>query len=285
MKKWIIYTAYILAVTIFFLYYLFPSDALTSYINSKLADSLPGFRLSVKQIRPTFPPGLNLKIPLLFRGEKQIFGSDELKIRPQYLTLLSATQSFVFNASSYGGNLKGIVDLSMKESQPQFNLNLSLNGIEIGNVPALKELIPHTVTGIANGDIVFRATAPYGNGKADITISGCQVEFKPALFGMDQLKMDAIATHVEMADGQVKIDQFSIKGHDLSGKATGSISVRNPIGKSAINISGLMTPTPTLLKKLGSVLPTGILGEKNITNEGIPFQISGTIEDPGFSLK
>jgi type II secretion system protein N len=285
MKKWVAYAGYIVIVTIFFLYYLFPTAALTSYVNEKLSDSLQGFRLSITRIRPNFPFGLSLESPLLFQKDKEIIGAERLNIRPRFLTLLSPTKAFIFNGTSYGGKFKGSTDLTMNESPPVLNINLQLNNIEIGKISTLRQFIPYSINGVATGNIIFSTKQPYGNGKADITVSSCQIDFKPALFGVDQLKMDTVATSIEMADRQVKINQFDIKGGDLSGKVAGTVILKNPIAASTISITGQISPTSALLKNLGNILPGTSIGEKNIANKGIPFRISGTFENPGFSLK
>lgn len=285
MKKWVAYTIYIIFVSIFFLYFLFPDKVLTSYVNEKLLNSIPGYKVSVNQIRPSFPFSLCLKSVGLFQEDKEIITADKLNIRPRFLTLFSQTKAFVVNGIIFGGKLKGSADLTVNEPQPFVNINLLLNNIEIGKIPSLKRIIPHSITGVANGNIIFSTKQPYGNGKADITISPCQVDLKPALFGVDQLKMDTVATSIEMENRQVKINSFEVKGRDVAGKATGSVMLRTPIANSAISISGQITPTPALIKKLGNILPAGIFGEKNASNNGIPFRISGTFENPGFSLK
>jgi hypothetical protein len=88
-----------------------------------------------------------------------------------------------------------------------------------------------------------------------------------------------------MENRQVKISSFEAKGRDVAGKAAGTVMLRTPMAASGINITGQVTPTPALIKKLGNVIPAGILGEQTGSGNGIPFRISGTFENPGFSMR
>jgi len=95
MKKWVVVTGYIVFVILISLYYLFPTEAVTSYINYKLAGFLPQFNLTIQQVRPSFPPGLKMSSVLVYRQGKEFVGVDQLTIRPQYLTVFSKTKFFL----------------------------------------------------------------------------------------------------------------------------------------------------------------------------------------------
>ena len=46
-KKTLLYTAYIISITFFFLYYLFPSEAVKEYVAYKVSRANPGISLLV----------------------------------------------------------------------------------------------------------------------------------------------------------------------------------------------------------------------------------------------
>jgi type II secretion system protein N len=283
MKKWIAVTGYIIIITFIFLYYLFPTEAVTAYINYRLTGTMPGLHLEIDQIRPAFPPGVNLRSTRLYRQEKELFGLDRLVIRPKYLTMLSSTKSFSIFSNSYGGEIDGTANLLLKESN--LNVDLNLNNIAIDGIPAVSEIIPHTLSGTAVGKLIFSNQPPFGNGQADIVISDCVADFKPALFGMDQLKMDTVTANAVLNDRILKIDNFEIKGREINGRASGTVTLRNPFIQSSINLSGQVTPTPTLMKNLSNLLPIDAITGKNIAGDGIPFRISGTFDNPSFSMR
>jgi type II secretion system protein N len=283
MKKWIAFTGYIIFVTLVFLYYLFPTEAMTAYVNYRLADFLPEFHLTVGQMRPSFPPGLKLNSAQLYRKNSELIKADQFTIRPQYLTLFSRTKSFVLNGSLNDGSISGTAEVARGKSL--LNIDLSVAQVEISSIPVVKEMMPHSLSGVINGNLVFNNQPPNGIGKADFILSNCMVDFKPAFFGMNQLKMDSITAKGELADRVLKIETVEVKGRELNGKATGTMTLRNPIMQSAINISGQVTPTPVLMKNLSDILPIDGFAQDKEASAGIPFKISGTIESPNFSLK
>jgi type II secretion system protein N len=197
--------------------------------------------------------------------------------------LFSKTKFFVFDNSLNNGRIEGTAGVTFDKSS--LNIDLSINQVEIGGIAAIKEMMPHSVSGSVNGKIVYNNQPPFGSGKAEFGISNCTVDFKPALFGMSQLKMDSVTTKFELADQLLKIETIEVKGREVNGKATGTMTLRNPIDQSAINISGQVTPTPALMKSLADILPIAALAENNASGGGIPFKISGTIESPNFSLQ
>jgi len=283
MKKWFLISGYLIVVTLFFLYYLFPSQAIISYVNSRFSEAMPGFHITIAQIKPGFPPCLKLSAPVLYRQDKELIGAELIKIKPRYTKLFSPLKSFAFSGSLYNGYIDGSADI--EASQSTVTVSLLLDNIAVGKIPLLTQVIPHTLNGNASGRIEYNNKPPFGAGKAEIAMSGCQIEFKPSLFGMEQLKLDIVDAGIEMDNNQVKITKFEAKGSDLSGKVSGSVSLRNPFEQSNMNISGRVTPKPTLLKDLAGILPLESIGQKNIGSEGIPFQISGTFENPSFSMK
>jgi type II secretion system protein N len=97
--------------------------------------------------------------------------------------------------------------------------------------------------------------------------------------------MDTVAAKANLSDGMIKIETFEVKGRELNGKATGTVTLRNPMVQSPLNISGQVTPTPALMKSLGDILPITGLAEGNTNSSEIPFKISGTIENPNFSSR
>jgi type II secretion system protein N len=282
MKKWVVVAGYIFLVTLIFLYYLFPTEALTSYINYRLSESLPQFHLTIKQIRPGFPPGMKLSSLMLYRQGKEFIGMDQLTVRPKYLTIFSRTKSLVLSCLLNGGRIDATTQITRDKSF--LNIDLSIDHVEINGIPAIKAMMPHNVSGALNGKLTYNNQPPFGNGKAEIALANCTIDFKPAFFGMNQLKMESVTAKAELSDQQLKIESIEVKGRELNGKATGAVTLKQPLDQSSMNISGQVTPTPALMKSLADILPISSIAE-NSASSGIPFKISGSLASPGFSLR
>ena len=279
MKKWLSYILYVVGVTIFFLYYLFPGEAFTSYINHHINGLLPGYKISTNQAMPSFPPGLKLKSPAIYNQNKPIIGADQLKIRPAYLSLLSDNKTFFVDGFAYDGHLGGSADIAFNSKQ-KLNLNLAFSDIQVSQIQSLSEFVAYEITGAARGKIFYNnGEANNDKGNAEITISDSSIKFTPSLFGIDQVSFTTIDAEFELINRKITLNRFEINGRQLSGDATGSINLAHPITKSRINIKGQIKPHPTLIKEVGSIF------SKKMKNGGIPFRISGTLARPDFSLK
>jgi len=266
-------------VAIFFLYYLFPNKAFTSYVNYHINGILPGYKLSTDQAVPSFPPGLKLKSLELFHQDKPVIGADQLKIRPGYLSLLSETKTFFVNGLAYNGHLEGSSEIVFN-SKPQLNLNLTFNDIQIDQIQRLQDFVSYEITGAARGNIFFNNTdANADKGNAEIIVSDSSITFEHSLFGIDQLSFTTIEAEFEMLNRRITLNRFEITGRQLSGDAKGAINLSHPVKKSRINITGKIKPHPTLIKEVGSLFG------KKMKNGVIPFKISGTLDRPDFSLK
>ncbi|MCJ7830322.1 MAG: hypothetical protein MUP74_02945, partial [Desulfobacterales bacterium] len=57
-RKKALYGLYIIAAGCFFLYYLFPSEALSRFIASELKHVNPELGITIDKIYPVLPPGL-----------------------------------------------------------------------------------------------------------------------------------------------------------------------------------------------------------------------------------
>lgn len=279
MKKWFAYTLYIVVVAIFFLYYLFPSNAFTSYINYQVNERLSGYNLSINQAVPVFPPGLRLDTLKLDHQGKSLVEIEHLKINPVYLSILSEDKIFLFSGLAYDGNIDGQTVITFN-SKPKIDLNIEFQGIQIDEINSLKQFIAYEMSGTASGNIIFNNYEDdIGKGTSKITISDSSINFKPSLFGIDRLTFKTIETEFELKNRLILLKRFEIKSRQLSGDAAGSINIKYPINKSRINISGKIKPHPAMLKEFGSLF------SKKLKNGGIPFRITGTFDRPNFSLK
>ena len=59
-KTTLLYTLYIIGITLFFLWYLFPSDTLKDYLAYRLGQSNPDVTVTIDRISPVLPPGIKL---------------------------------------------------------------------------------------------------------------------------------------------------------------------------------------------------------------------------------
>lgn len=286
MKKKIVYPGYIIIVTVFFLYYLFPGDAVTAYINYQINNKSPGVQMSIKELKPSFPPGMKLLSPNLLHQNQSLIAADFLEVIPSYFSLFSKDKIFFITGDIYEGALDSSIRIANISTNPAFDLNASFESIQISHIPAIKEFESYQISGIADGNIVYGNTeVPAGKGSAGIIITDSTVRFVPALFGIDQLVFKTINADFEIINQRVTLKKLDVDSREISAHASGSIILRNPVNKSTINIRGEIKPHPTFIKQLGNILPVDMITKKKSKTGGIPFRITGSLDRPNFSLK
>ena len=115
-KKRLLYTAYIITVTVFFLYYLFPSDDAKDYVLFYANNAVPDMKISLERIDPAFPPGLLLSDVTVFYHEKPVVKAEYLKLVPGILSLVKRDLTVYFKSSLYDGIIQGRLAMPLKKS-------------------------------------------------------------------------------------------------------------------------------------------------------------------------
>jgi type II secretion system protein N len=135
MKNRIVYSGYIIIVTVIFLYYLFPGDAVTAYINFKINSMSPEVQLSIKELKPAFPPGMKLVRPDLLRQNQPIISAEFLDIRPSYLSLFKKDKTIFINGDIYDGTLDSSIRIANISANPEYEFEAALDNIQISTIP------------------------------------------------------------------------------------------------------------------------------------------------------
>ena len=85
----LLYGVYIIAMTGFFLYYLFPSETLKTYLAYRLSQGNPDITVTIDRVSPVIPPGINLHDVGIVHQNKALVDVANLKIMPGILSLFS----------------------------------------------------------------------------------------------------------------------------------------------------------------------------------------------------
>lgn len=286
MQKKIAYAGYFIIITVVFLYYLFPGDAVTAYINYKINNMSPDVRISISGLQPDFPPGVKLLGPDLLYRNQPVAGADLIRIKPAYLSLFSGNKTFFVNGDIYTGNLDSVIRLADFSANPAFDAEATFANIQISQIPILEQFQSYQIAGIASGQLLFdNKEVKAGKGNAQILVTDATVEFTPALFGLEQLTFKSINTDFEISGQRVVVKKFDVDSRDVSASASGSIILRTPVNKSTINIRGEFKPHPAFIKQLGNLFPVEMLSRRQTASGGLPFRITGSLEQPNFALR
>ncbi len=122
---------------------------------------------------------------------------------------------------------------------------------------------------------------------ARLVIAEIRMELPLPVVSSFQFKQ--IKTDIDLQGEKLDITAFTAEGAQMDGSLSGGIQVKTPFEKSQLQIAGVVYLKPEFLARLkASFLGAGIPNQK--TEDGgqnifWPFQITGTLEAPLFSLK
>ncbi len=282
-RKWLPYFLFILAVTAFFIYYLFPSDKIKSFITFNLNKTYPGINIAVDHVKPAFPPGLRLYNVNFFHTDNPLFTVEQIKIAPGLLSLFRSKIIFFFKGSAYTGILEGKGEFT--KNRPEVMIDGKLSGIQIKEISAIKDFTGRNISGVLDGKFTYRNEKEFGdNLKAELAISGGQLEMVTPLLQMESITFKKITADLVMKNMNLQIKKCIINGDQMDGSISGSVTLKNTPGQSYLKLSGKIKLHPLLIEKLGNDLPENLMSKKIFGKNGVHIRIYGTLDNPRFFL-
>ena len=105
----------------------------------------------------------------------------------------TATYTIGINGDIYDGMLDSNISVANISSNPEYDVDLTFDGIQISKIPIVEEYEAYQISGLAEGNLVYsNKEVKAGKGSAGIIITKSAVKFTPALFGLDQLEFKTI---------------------------------------------------------------------------------------------
>ena len=159
-KKTLLYTAYIFGITIFFLWYLFPSDTLKAYLAYRLTLGKPDVTVTIDRVKPILPPGIQLQDVAFARQNKPLLNLASLNVMPELRSFFSDRTVMDFKSRAYQGSLSGRLELGGGRQGEGIKINGNLAGIQLQQVSLLKQLSEHEISGVLNGTFSYADAKP-----------------------------------------------------------------------------------------------------------------------------
>lgn len=307
MKKFLLYSVYIIVVSIIFIYYLFPSDKVKEYIISRVGNANSDMSITISRISPAFPPGLNFHAVRLFQENSPLFEVEQVKVVPKILTIFREEVIFSFKGKSCGGDLEGKAilvkpDAKNKSGPRRITIDADLKGIHVSRIHAVKNQPNYKVlSGTLNAKIEYSNKEPVATAGTKCTISDFNIELLSPVskikflertlkkwFISPNFKLDEkftfknVSTEMAMEKNKkISIKQFDVKGLQISGNISGDVNLKTPFARSILRLTGNITLHPAFISSLAKVIPAAAI-LKQSGKKGIPFKIGGTVERPRY---
>jgi type II secretion system protein N len=283
-KKTLLYTAYIIGITVFFLYYLFPSDAVKTFLVQRLRQENPDIAVTIDHISPVFPPAIKLHDVDISYRNMELIALEDLQIIPRLLSLFSDKTRVNFKGGIYAGTLKGRAELNGSRQAGSVIIDGRISGVRVQDVKPLQRMSAHKISGDLGGDFNYADTGPNRSMTGKLILSDFQVELETPVFNQKSLDFKNIDAELALSDKSLIIKQCSARGNQLDVDIRGTITLSEEPDKNALKLTGSMTPHHVLLAKIEKSLPLDLLGKTKAGKSSISFRINGTLGEPGFSL-
>ncbi|RLC18825.1 MAG: type II secretion system protein GspN [Deltaproteobacteria bacterium] len=286
LSKWVLYSGYIIAVTAFFMYVLFPADAAMEYVSGYLGKHYPEYAVTADTVKPAFPPGLKLRAVSIAYREDTWVNIDQLYVRPQYLSILSPLKTVRFIGKAYSGDLKGSIDIQKADTGYQVTAAVELKGIRLEENEYLQTLSGRKIAGRLDSTISFGSESGTDNSVDVILhVEDGEVGLTNPVFSINNLAFDKLEAELIVDRRSLRLNRCEIAGDQIDGDVTGVVLFRKPFERSRLEFKGNVAPQHLLMASLKKALPKSLLPSKKTGEKGFPVKLYGTVEKPKFSLR
>lgn len=285
------YFVYGAAAFVFFLIVLFPghrgAEVLSDYIGNHVWNGIEN--ISFEKTSLVFPPGLKLHNPIisLKTGEKYIL--DAVSVHPDFLTFFDSQNSGKFKVSGYHGVLKGSMSANVRDSFSDLALQWHFSEIDLKDFSLKGKGYDLKLSFKADGRGVFNKKGPddiFGEGKGIVTLHNFFVYAdNPVFESLGISSLDFSRVEIEYAQTGDHFRILGLKGSGSQMKITlkGDIALKKYFGASPLNLKGSLRPEPSFISHIAGISSLSMFFG-NLTDSGIPFEITGTLEKPSVRL-
>jgi len=284
-QKRLLYSIYVLAVIVFFIYYLFPSEKVKNYVTFGLNRLNSNINISIDHVSPTFPPGLKLYKVNFYDMDNVLLEIDQIKVVPNLLSLFRSKIIFFFKGRAFKGILEGKGEFTKNKPEQNVIIEGKFFNTNIKEIHFVKQFIGRNLTGILEGDFIFRNGGKLGGAhEARFIISDGDIELLTPVFKLKNIHFSKIETEMTMENQRLKVKRCIIKASPADGNVSGLVNLREPLGQSYLRLLGVIKPNQEFLAELGKDLPTNLLPKEILGKGVVRIRIYGTLDEPRFFL-
>ncbi|HID29642.1 MAG TPA: type II secretion system protein GspN [Desulfobacterales bacterium] len=290
-KKWLGYLLFALILTVALLYYRFPSDALRDYLQSMAHRANPPLALSVDSLELSLPIGLKLletQVALKDMPDRVLVRADSLLIRPQVWSLFRGKPVYRFHCVAYRGDLVGSVYVEKDDTRGFIDTKIDLRNIHVADHAYLSQLVGRHVEGTLDGTVSYkgqRNPLVDGSGQANLRVSQGRVELLQPFITLESIDFNVMEIEVVLKKQNVNLNRLELKGQQLHGTLSGTITLKQEFAKSRLDLKGTVEPFAGLFKGPAGTGDTVQFFKQRLKGGAFPVVIQGTVEEPKIEFK
>jgi type II secretion system protein N len=284
--KWLLYGVYALGVATFFLYYLFPSEAVKRYIITRMNMLNPELRVAIADITPILSPGLKLHSVQLGSRSGNMMDAEEVVLIPNILSLFSDRPSYRFSINAFGGSIEGQAFFESQKPREQIEIDANIADIRLEMVRILQHYSGNRLNGICSGNIQYKKGPGQGRDMTTrLSATDVSLALKTPVFGMESLTFDNVETEAVLRNRNLKIKHLVVHGNQFDGSFSGSAVIRQELNESPLNLNGMITPQAEFMQGTGVKISGSPVGGDSTGDGQIPVRISGPLDNVSLSFK
>lgn len=283
-KNRILFGAYIIIITVFFLYYLFPSESVKEYCVYRLSQISPDIRVNINDIELAFPPGLRLSNVDLYHFEQALGRIDHIKIKPNLLSFIGRDTTLSFKGEAYTGKFSGTAKIGSSSPMHQVLVDTTFSGIQVKDIDAIRRFADYRVSGMLDGKLAYKTDNRNQTLRSNIRLSNCKVSLNIPLLNQASLTFRDVAADLLMNNQILTIQRCRAEGNQMDASISGTIIHNLNTGQRVLDLSGTLTPHHVLLANLKNSLAVNLIKGGKGNEQGFDFKIMGTLQAPKFSF-
>ena len=278
------YILYALLAMAVFMVLLFPGQAVTAYMNRRLAAMDPLLSMEAASVRPTLPPGIKMTGVDVRHDRLHLAHCEKARMSAAMGSLLKEERRIRYQARLAGGDIRGQAVLVANGPAELSRAEADLDRIRLDRLDAVKAIERFGLSGTLKGHLTHDGggtPAAVTNGK--LTADGLRISLKKPFYGISEIVVDQADTEFSIKGKSLNIKTLSFGGPMVEGKIDGSIQLRTPFGQSRLNLSGNAKPQPEMLARLQEIIPEGLVNPRTLGTRGLSFRLRGSVDDPKVS--
>lgn len=281
MPPWLLYGLYFLAVTVFFLYYLFPAEAVKRYVQTRTSQLDPALQITIGQVRPAFPAHMRWSNVSLRHGRQLLFEAEKITVAPRLFSFLAGKKGYTLRTDVYGGSVKGRTETD----SGGFAGRLRLSALELEKIPAFKNLDQLKPAGKLNFHLDFTPADNTFAAEGDFNIDDFSVNLEELFPGITAFSFSTLSGKIRFSTNRLTISDGTARGRQADAGLKGTLTLAKPLMESDLDLAVTVRPHAELIAALRKNPVFQWVSGKAAGKGGLPLRITGTVADPQISLQ
>ncbi|PIE60515.1 MAG: type II secretion system protein GspN [Desulfobulbus propionicus] len=284
-KNIVALSGYTIAVTVFFLWFLFPADFFRQWAREYIQSLFPQYLVNIDEVALQFPGKLALTDISVHnsKNDTKLVAIDSATIWPDFSAMILTGQGVLqYRLNLYRGRVSG----EIKPSGPGvYSLEAIARGIRVENADEVKRLIRRKVKGTAQGEVLCRITPA----KHDISFRAGQLRIEHGeiglqglMFGYEKIPFTHIFCRIAGDMKGLSVKEGIIQSPLFMGDFSGELQLASVMEESRVEFTGRIQPRPPFFAHFPENLLEMV--HQEVPPDGITCVVRGMLKEPGIKF-